>query len=252
VSERQRPTERRLAVVSGAGRGIGAATARALAVDGWDVVVGFHTDGEAAAAVLAECSRLGARASAIQADLSQPAEIARFWQVVDEHGGAVAGLVNNAGIVTPASDVADMSADRLRRLFDVNVVGAFLMAGAAVRRMARSRGGVGGVIVNVSSRAAIRGGSGEYVDYAASKAAVDVLTAGLALEVADDGVRVVGIRPGLIDTDIHAPGRLDRLVPAVPMGRAGRPEEVAEAIRWLMSDAASYVTGSTLDVGGGR
>jgi NAD(P)-dependent dehydrogenase (short-subunit alcohol dehydrogenase family) len=160
--------------------------------------------------------------------------------------------VNNAGIVGPKSDVADMPADRLRRVFDVNVLGAFLMAGAAVRRMARSRGGSGGVIVNVSSRAAIRGGSGEYVDYAASKAAVDVLTAALALEVADDGVRVVGIRPGLIDTDIHAPGRLDRLVPQVPMARAGRPEEVAEAIRWLMSDGASYVTGSTLDVGGGR
>jgi NAD(P)-dependent dehydrogenase (short-subunit alcohol dehydrogenase family) len=244
--------QRPLAVVSGAARGIGAATARALAVDGWDVVVGFRADRDAADAVRDECVRLGARAFTVQADLSRPAEIDRFWRVVDEYGGRVSGLVNNAGIVSPKSDVADMAADRLRGLFDVNVVGAFLMAGAAVRRMARSRGGSGGVIVNVSSRAAIRGGSGEYVDYAASKAAVDVLTAGLALEVADDGVRVVGIRPGLIDTDIHAPGRLDRLVPDVPMARAGRPEEVAEAIRWLMSEGASYVTGSTLDVGGGR
>jgi NAD(P)-dependent dehydrogenase (short-subunit alcohol dehydrogenase family) len=244
--------ERPLAVVSGAGRGIGAATARALAADGWDVVVGFRADRDAADAVGDECVLLGARAFTVQADLSEPAEVDRFWQVVDEYSGRVSGLVNNAGIVGPKSDVADMPADRLRRVFDVNVLGAFLMAGAAVRRMARSRGGSGGVIVNVSSRAAIRGGSGEYVDYAASKAAVDVLTAALALEVADDGVRVVGIRPGLIDTDIHAPGRLDRLVPQVPMARAGRPEEVAEAIRWLMSDGASYVTGSTLDVGGGR
>jgi NAD(P)-dependent dehydrogenase (short-subunit alcohol dehydrogenase family) len=244
--------ERPLAVVSGAGRGIGAAAARALAADGWDVVVGFHRDGDAADAVEDDCVRLGARAFTVQADLSSPAEVDRFWHVVDEQRGPVAGLVNNAGIVSPMSDVADMSADRLHRLFDVNVVGAFLMAGAAVRRMARSRGGAGGVIVNVSSRAAIRGGSGEYVDYAASKAALDVLTAGLALEVAADGVRVAGIRPGLIDTDIHAPGRLDRLIPDVPMARAGRPEEVAEAIRWLMSEGASYVTGSTLDVGGGR
>ncbi len=244
--------QRPLAVVSGAGRGIGAATARALAVAGWDVVVGFHRDRDAAEAVGDECVRLGARAFTVQADLSQPAEVDRFWQVVDDQGGQVAGLVNNAGVVSPKADVADMSADRLRRLLDVNVVGAFLMAGAAVRRMAHSRGGSGGVIVNVSSRAAIRGGSGEYVDYAASKAAVDVLTTGLALEVARDGVRVVGIRPGLIDTEIHVPGRLERLTPDVPMARAGRPEEVAEAIRWLMSDQASYVTGSTLDVGGGR
>jgi NAD(P)-dependent dehydrogenase (short-subunit alcohol dehydrogenase family) len=245
--------QRPLAVVSGAGRGIGSATARALAAAGWDVVVGFHRDRDAAHAVGDECVRLGVRAFTVQADLSQPAEVERFWQVVDEHaGGRVDGLVNNAGIVSPKAEVADMSADRLRRLFDVNLVGAFLMAGAAVRRMALSRGGAGGVIVNVSSRAAIRGGAGEYVDYAASKAAIDVLTTGLAVEVARDGVRVVGIRPGLIDTDIHSPGRLERLVPDVPMGRAGRPEEVAAAIRWLMSDQASYVTGSTLDVGGGR
>jgi NAD(P)-dependent dehydrogenase (short-subunit alcohol dehydrogenase family) len=243
---------RPVAVVTGASRGIGAAAARALAADGWDLVLGYRTGPEAAALVAEDCARLGAESLLVQANLADDSGIEHFWQQVDESTGAVVGLVNNAGVVSPAGHVADMTGERVRRVLDVNVVGAFLMAGAAVRRMAHSRGGTGGVIVNVSSRAAIRGGAGEYVDYAASKAAVDALTNGLALEVAGDGVRVVGIRPGLIDTDIHPPGRLDRLAPDVPMGRVGRPDEVGSAIRWLMSPEASYVTGTTIDVGGGR
>jgi NAD(P)-dependent dehydrogenase (short-subunit alcohol dehydrogenase family) len=166
--------------------------------------------------------------------------------------GPIGLLVNNAGIVSPSGTVDTYTAARLEAVLRVNVVGAFLAAGAAVRRMSTVRGGRGGVIVNVSSRAAQLGSPGEYVDYAASKAALDALTVGLAAEVAGQGIRVVGVRPGLIDTDIHEPGRLDRLGSSPPLGRPGTADEVAAAIVWLASPAASYVTGATLDVGGGR
>ncbi len=195
---------------------------------------------------------VGGRAVAVRADIASEAEITALFAHVDSALGPVTGLVNNAGVVTPGAKVADYTPDRLQRLFAVNITGAFLAAREAVRRMSTSRGGNGGVIVNISSRAAALGGAGEYVDYAASKAAIDALTIGLAHEVAEEGIRVVGVRPGLIATQIHAPGRLERLGSSPPLGRPGDPQEVANAVAWLISDEASYVTGTTLDVGGGR
>lgn len=242
------------AVVTGASRGIGAAAAQALAAAGWDLVLGYRNDEEAAQRVARSCREAGAAiAQPIAADLGDQESVEGFWDAVDGvFGGRLDGLVNNAGIVSPTADVEAMTAERIRRVLDVNVTGAFLMAGAAVRRMSTAHGGDGGVIVNISSRAALRGGAHEYVDYAASKAALDALTTGLAQEVAASGIRVTGIRPGLIDTDIHAPGRLPPLVSSVPLRRIGTADEVAAAVVWLMSDGASYVTGATLDVSGGR
>ncbi len=198
------------------------------------------------------CLQLGRRAVAVQADMASEADVVRLFATVDRELGPLSGLVNNAGVVTPVARVAEYTADRLQRLFAINVTGAFLAAREAVRRMSTARGGSGGVIVNVSSRAAALGGAGEYVDYAASKAAVDAMTVGLAREVAGEGIRVVGVSPGLITTDIHAPGRLERLGSSPPLGRPGEPQEVANAIGWLISAEASYVTGATLDISGGR
>ena len=189
---------------------------------------------------------------AVAADLADPGAVEPLFAAVDDAYGRLDLLVNNAGIVSPAGLVESYSAERLERVLRVNVTSAFLAAGAAVRRMSTANGGHGGVIVNVSSKAAQLGGSGEYVDYAASKAAIDALTFGLAREVADQGIRVVGVRPGLIATEIHAPGRLERVGTTPPLGRPGTAEEVAAAIVWLASPAASYVTGTTLDVAGGR
>ena len=194
----------------------------------------------------------GRRAISVTADLTSADEVEALFTRVDEDLGRLGLLVNNAGVVSPAGLVASYTADRIEAVLRLNVVGAFLAAGAAVRRMSTANGGDGGVIVNVSSRAAVLGSAFEYVDYAASKAAVDALTVGLANEVAAEGIRVVGVRPGLIDTEIHAAGRLERLGSTPPLGRPGRPEEVAGAIVWLASPAASYVTGATLDVSGGR
>ncbi|HEY0641367.1 MAG TPA: SDR family oxidoreductase [Pseudonocardiaceae bacterium] len=238
-------------VVTGGGRGIGAATAVLAAARGWSVCVGYRTDAEAAARVVDDCRRHGVDAVAERADVAVEADVERLF-VAAERLGTVTGLVNNAGVVAPASPVAGIDAARVERLLRTNVLGAFLCAAAAVRRMGRSHGGSGGAVVNVGSRAAVLGAAGEYVDYAASKAAVDALTVGLAREVAGDGIRVNAVRPGLIETDIHAPGRLDRLGPSVPLGRPGRPSEVAETIVWLLSPAASYVTGALVDIGGGR
>ncbi len=242
----------RTALVTGGSRGIGAATAVGLARAGWDVAISYRERAEDAAKVVEACTAAGRRAVAVQADVADSAQIERLFAAVDARLGPLVALVNNAGVVSPLGRVADYDAERVSRVLAVNVTGAFLVAGAAVRRMSTASGGSGGVIVNVSSRAAVLGGTGEYVDYAASKAAVDALTVGLAKEVATEGIRVVGVRPGLIETEIHEPGRLDRLAGTPPLGRPGTPEEVAAAIVWLASPEASYVTGTTLDVSGGR
>ncbi|MFD0485165.1 SDR family oxidoreductase [Kineococcus sp. GCM10028916] len=239
-------------VVTGGSRGIGAAVVQALAARGIRTCFSYSTHREAADVIAASAADLGTESLAVQADVSIESDVRRLFNRAEELGPVV-GLVNNAGITGRQSRVVDMDVDRIRRVLEVNVVGAFLCAREAVRRMSRTGGGT---IVNVSSRAAVLGSAGEYVDYAASKGAVDTLTVGLAQEVAEDGIRVVGVRPGLIRTDIHAgsgePGRVERLQKNVPLGRGGEPGEVAEAVVWLLSDAASYVTGTTIDVSGGR
>jgi NAD(P)-dependent dehydrogenase (short-subunit alcohol dehydrogenase family) len=248
--------ERRLAVVTGGSRGIGAATARMLAGTGWDVLITYHTDADAADAVVGDCRTVGAWADAVPLDVSDETAVESVFAALPAQAGPLRGLVNNAGIVAPTTTVAELSADRVRRVLEVNVLGLLLCSREAVRRMATDRGGAGGAIVNVSSRAAVLGAAGEYVDYAASKAAVDAVTRGLAAETAGQGIRVNSVRPGLIETEIHArngePGRLARLAPAVPMGRPGTPQEAAAAICWLLDDASSYTTGTMLDVSGGR
>ncbi len=239
-------------LITGGSRGIGAATARRLARDGRNVVITYAHRAEDAERVVADCRAAGVDAWAYQVELSEPGAVDSLFTRFDEEIGRLDALVNNAGVVSPHGAVTSYDSDRVRRVMEINVVAAFAMATEAARRLSHDHGGSGGVIVNVSSRAAIRGGAFEYVDYAASKAALDALTVGLGLELAQQGVRVVGVRPGVIDTEIHAPGRLERVAPEVPMGRSGSADEVAAAIAWLLSDEASYVTGSTLDVGGGR
>ncbi|GAA1519404.1 SDR family oxidoreductase [Kribbella lupini] len=243
---------RGVALVTGGSRGIGAAAAIALAGDGWDVGISYRTRADEAARVVAACEALGRRAVAVQADVAESAEIERLFDEVTRELGAIGAVVNNAGIVSPAGRVDEYDVQRLEQVFRINAIGAFLVAGAAVRRMSTARGGAGGVIVNVSSRGAVLGSAGEYVDYAASKAAVDAMTIGLANEVAKEGIRVLGIRPGLIETEIHAEGRLERIGSTPPLGRPGTAEEVAELIVFLASDRASYMTGSMVDVAGGR
>ena len=242
-------------LVTGGSRGIGAATARLAALRGYAVAVNFLADRAAADRVTGAITEQGGTAVAIQADVSSDADVTRMFATLDERCGRLDALVNNAGITAPAARVEAIDATRLTRMFAVNVVGAFLCAREAVRRMSTLRGGFGGAIVNVSSSASTFGSPNEYVDYAASKGAIDSFTLGLAKEVAAEGIRVNAIRPGPTYTDIHAttgePGRVDRLARVIPMQRGGHAEEMARAILWLLSEDASYTTGALLDITGG-
>ena len=247
---------RKAVLITGASAGIGAAVARMAAARGWDVGIGYRSDKAGAQAVAGEVEAVGGHAVLLPGDVSDPAVIPGLFDTFDTAFGRLDALVNNAGIVDVAARVEDMTAERLGVMFATNLTSAFLCAGEAVRRMGTHHGGKGGVIVNMSSKAATLCSANQYVDYAASKAGIDVLTKGLSDEVAGHGIRVVGLRPGIIDTPIHGrggePDRADRLGPTVPMGRKGTAEEVAEAVLWLMSDQASYVTGTSFDVAGGR
>ncbi|HWA14562.1 MAG TPA: SDR family oxidoreductase [Burkholderiales bacterium] len=247
----------KIAVITGASRGIGAATARLAGAQGYAVCVNFRNDREAAEQVAADVRKAGGRAITVAADVSREEDVLRLFGTVDRELGRVTALVNNAGILERQGRLEDTAtAERLSRVFATNVTGSFLCAREAVKRMSTSKGGAGGAVVNVSSRAAVLGSPGEYIDYAASKAAVDALTIGLSKEVAEEGIRVNAVRPGFIYTGMHAsggePGRVDRVKAFVPMKRGGHADEVAHAILWLLSDQASFVTGAFLDVAGGR
>lgn len=243
-------------VITGASRGIGAVTARLAAQRGYSICVNYKSAREEAEALVSELESSGAKAIAVQADVSIEADVVLLFKTCDERLGTLVGLVNNAGILEKQTRVELMDAARIARVLTTNVVGPFLCSREAVLRMSTKRGGRGGAIVNVSSRAAQLGAAGEYVDYAASKAALDTFTIGLAQEVVEEGIRVNGVRPGIIYTEIHAsggePGRVDRVKANIPMKRGGHPEEVARAILWLLSEEASYTTGSFIDVTGGR
>ncbi len=245
-----------IVLITGASRGIGAATAVLAAQHGWDVAVNYTRDAAAAAQVVQQVQALGQRAIAVQADVADEAQVLAMFAQVDAALGRLRALVNNAGVVDRAQRLQDMDMQRWQRMFAINVLGSFACAREAVQRMSTDHGGAGGSIVNVSSAAARLGSANQYVDYAASKAAIDTMTLGLAHEVAAQGIRVNAIRPGLIDTDIHAsggqPDRLARLSATVPLGRGGTAQECAEAIYWLMSERSSYSTGAIIDVSGGR
>ena len=245
---------RPVCVITGASGGIGAATARLAAARGYDLALSYNGNKAAAEAVAADARKAGARAEIYRADVAKPGDIEALFTAVDGDFGRIDALVNNAGVVDMAARVTDFTHDRLRRMFDINVIGAMLAAKEAVLRMQAQ--GSGGSIVNISSVAARLGSANEFVDYAASKAAIDTFTKGLANEVATDGIRVNSLRPGLVETEIHAkggePDRAERLAVNVPMKRVGTAEEVADAVLYLLSDQASYVTGAFLDVSGGR
>jgi NAD(P)-dependent dehydrogenase (short-subunit alcohol dehydrogenase family) len=243
-------------LITGGSRGIGAATARLAARRGYTVFITYRHDQAAADALVAEIKAAGGHAQALAADVAVEAEMLAVFDHLDRHVGRLDALVNNAGVVEQQMRFDQMDTARWQRILNTNILGSFICAREAVRRMSRRYGGSGGAIVNVSSMAAQLGSPGEYVDYAASKGAIDSLTVGLAREVAGEGIRVNAVRPGLIATDIHAsggePGRVERLKSGVPMQRGGQAEEVAQAILWLLSAEASYVTGALLDVSGGR
>ncbi len=243
-------------IVTGGSRGIGAATARLAGERGYDVCVNYLQDAAAAASVVTDIEKAGRRAIAVAGDMSSEQDVINLFETSDAQLGTLGVLINNAGIVGKQSRVEDYTLERLQQMFAINITGAFLCAREAVRRMSTSRGGAGGAIVNVSSAAARLGAAGEYVDYAASKGAMDSMTIGLSKEVAAEGIRVNAVRPGLIYTDIHAsggePGRVERLKKGVPMQRGGDAEEVARVILWLASDESSYTTGSLVECSGGR
>jgi NAD(P)-dependent dehydrogenase (short-subunit alcohol dehydrogenase family) len=245
----------RVVIITGGSRGIGRATAIAAAARGFRVCIGYASNEAAAHSVVSAIEAKNGKAIAVKCDVGKESDILALFKAADEFG-TLGALINNAGIVGPTSRVDEMSAERIQRMMAVNVTGSMLCAREAVKRMSTRHGGKGGVIVNLSSVAAKLGSPNTYVDYAASKGAIDSFTIGLGQEVAGEGIRVAAIRPGLIDTEIHAsggePGRADRLSHTVPMKRAGTADEVANAIVWLMSDEASYVTSAILDVSGGR
>jgi NAD(P)-dependent dehydrogenase (short-subunit alcohol dehydrogenase family) len=246
----------KIILVTGGGRGIGAACSLLAAQKGYTVCVNFRSDGDAAAKVVSAIQESGGAALAVQADVSDETDVERMFALIDERFGRLTALINNAGILSRQMRVDQLDAARINRIMETNVTGSFLCAREAVRRMSTKYGGPGGGIVNISSRAAVLGSAGEYVDYAASKAALDALTIGLSKEVANEAIRVNGVRPGLIHTEMHAsggePDRVNRLKSAVPMGRGGEPDEVARAALWLLSDEASFTTGTFIDVSGGR
>jgi NAD(P)-dependent dehydrogenase (short-subunit alcohol dehydrogenase family) len=243
-------------LITGASRGIGAATALLAAQRGYAVAVNYSANSLAADEVVRQIRASGGTAMAVQADVADEAQVMAMFARIDARLGPLTALVNNAGVVDVVSRVDEMSVARLKRMFDINIVGSFVCAREAIRRMSTRHGGKGGSIVNLSSAAARLGGPGQYVDYAASKGAIDTFTLGLAREVAAEGIRVNAVRPGIIETDIHAsggqPDRARQLAPIVPMQRAGSAMEVAQAIVWLLSEDASYTTGALIDVAGGR
>lgn len=245
-----------IALVTGGSRGIGRATALQLADEGYTVAVNFHHNIRAATEVVNKIVAAGGNAFTLREDISDEAQVVAMFESIDRENEPLVALVNNAGILFEQSTIENLSAERINRVLATNVTGYFLCCREAVKRMSHKHGGHGGAIVNVSSAASRLGAPGEYVDYAASKGAVDSLTTGLALEVAAQGIRVNGVRPGLIYTEIHAsggePGRVDRVKSMLPMQRGGQPEEVAQAIAWLLSEKASYVTGSFLELAGGK
>jgi NAD(P)-dependent dehydrogenase (short-subunit alcohol dehydrogenase family) len=249
-------TGRRTLLVTGGSRGIGAAVCRLAGADGYDVAVNYVSNRDAAESVVADVERAGGKAIAVPGDVGSEADVIGMFEAVDKHFGPLYGLVNNAGVVDMQARLDTFSLERLERMFRINVTGAFLCAREAVRRMSTRHGGTGGAIVNISSAAARLGSPGWYIDYAASKGAIDTMTKGLALEVAAEGVRVNGIRPGIIDTEIHAsggePDRIEKVRDGLPMKREGSAEEVARGVLWLLSDEASYATGTTIDITGGR
>lgn len=246
----------KIALVTGASRGIGAATAIHLARDGYDVCVNYHYNAQLALQVVSEITQMGQRAIAVKADVSKEEDVIFLFNQIDKNLGKLSALVNNVGILLPQSRVEDLTAERINTLFVTNVTSYFLCCREAIKRMAKKHGGSGGSIVNVSSAAARLGSPNEYIDYAATKGAIDTLTTGLSLELADDAIRVNGVRPGFIETSMHAdggePNRINRVKNSIPLKRGGKPSEVADAISYLISEQASYVTGSFIDVAGGR
>ncbi|WP_329355065.1 SDR family oxidoreductase [Vibrio natriegens] len=248
-------TTQKVAIITGGGRGIGAATAQLFANNGYAVCINYKSNSEAAAQLAETITRNGGKCITVQADVSQEEDVARLFSTVDQELGQISVLVNNAGILKTQMRLEEMTADRINAILVNNVTSYFLCCREAVKRMSTRHGGVGGVIVNVSSGASRSGSPNEYIDYAASKGAIDTLTKGLSLEVASEGIRVNCVRPGLIHTDMHADGgepeRIERLKSVIPLQRGGKPEEVAEAIYWLASEKSSFSTGNYLDLAGG-